>query len=191
MAVFGIIFLSIGFFAMLVGGVMLLVAAFKEDILWGLGVMLVPFANIVFLVKFWSAAKKGFLIQSVGCGMLLAGMAAAIAGGLAPESIAGPRPATPPLSAVARPSPAPDQSPAAPFKRLADIVRSGEPTPEIPVGNPSPTGHFVGVEINEVKERLGPPQATVKLNAQTILYYGNLELISDDGLTVTDQVRKE
>ena len=47
----------------MIAAVWLLVVAFKRNILWGLAVMFVPFANIVFVVKHWHDAKKPFLIN--------------------------------------------------------------------------------------------------------------------------------
>jgi glutaredoxin len=50
----------------LVGGVMMIVAAFRQGILWGVAYLLVPFAALVFLFKYWSEAKKGFYINLMG-----------------------------------------------------------------------------------------------------------------------------
>jgi glutaredoxin len=51
---------------MAVGGVMMIVAAFRESVLWGLAYLFIPFAALVFLIKYWSQAKKGFLINMAG-----------------------------------------------------------------------------------------------------------------------------
>jgi hypothetical protein len=42
------------------------VNAFKRHILWGLGVLLVPFVNLIFLFRAWSAAKRPFILAVVG-----------------------------------------------------------------------------------------------------------------------------
>ena len=47
-----------------IGGVMMIVAAFRVSIVWGLAYLLVPFAALVFLFKHWAEAKKGFLINA-------------------------------------------------------------------------------------------------------------------------------
>jgi hypothetical protein len=47
----------------MIAAVWLLVVAFKKSTLWGLAVMFVPFANIVFVVKNWEDSKKPFLIN--------------------------------------------------------------------------------------------------------------------------------
>ncbi len=46
-----------------VAAVWLLVLAFRQSILWGLAVFFLPFANIVFAIKYWHEAKKPFLIN--------------------------------------------------------------------------------------------------------------------------------
>ena len=50
----------------LVGGVMCLIAAFRQSILWGVGYLLLPFASLVFLVVHWREAKQGFTVSMVG-----------------------------------------------------------------------------------------------------------------------------
>ena len=54
---------GIGVVLMVVGGLMLLWAAFKESLLWGIGSIIVPFVALVFVVTHWSQAKVGFLVQ--------------------------------------------------------------------------------------------------------------------------------
>lgn len=56
---------------MLVGGLMMLAAAFRVGILWGVAYLLVPLAALVFLFKHWTEAKKGFLINMAGLGVFL------------------------------------------------------------------------------------------------------------------------
>jgi len=51
---------------MLVGGVMMVVTAFRQGVVWGVAYLLVPFAALVFLFKYWNEAKKGFYINLVG-----------------------------------------------------------------------------------------------------------------------------
>jgi hypothetical protein len=56
----------------LIGGIMFLVAAFSQIVWWGLGCLFVPFVNLIFLVFHWAKAKKSFLTQLAGLGLLLA-----------------------------------------------------------------------------------------------------------------------
>jgi hypothetical protein len=71
-----------------VGSIWLVVVAFRKGgMLWGFLTLFVPFANIVFAVKFWPDAKKPFLtsfVPGVACGFcffLAGGMAASAVGG--------------------------------------------------------------------------------------------------------------
>jgi hypothetical protein len=58
--------ISVGTLISLVGGIWLVVLAFKEHVLWGLGSLFVPFVGLVFAIMFWSIAKKPFLIALGG-----------------------------------------------------------------------------------------------------------------------------
>jgi|GEM_PF-5911823 len=40
----------------------IIVKAFKESILWGLGSLLIPLIILIYIIKFWSDTKKAFLI---------------------------------------------------------------------------------------------------------------------------------
>jgi len=71
MNVFMVGCLAISFAVMLIGGIMCLVAAFRQGILWGLAYLFVPFASMVFIIKYWSEVKKGFLISTAGCCVFL------------------------------------------------------------------------------------------------------------------------
>jgi hypothetical protein len=55
-----------GLLTLLVGGLMFLVAGFRTSILWGLGILFVPFVSLVFLILEWPAAKRGFFVQLYG-----------------------------------------------------------------------------------------------------------------------------
>ena len=74
----------IGYIVMLVGGIMILIAAFKQSVAWGLCSLLIPFVAIVFVIKYWAEAKRGFFIWLIGLpiaiiGGVLAGFGAASA----------------------------------------------------------------------------------------------------------------
>lgn len=68
------ILLGISVFLFWTGGLIGLVQAFKESGTWGVLYLFVPFANLVFIIKFWSARKwvkrAGYLILA-GLTMLL------------------------------------------------------------------------------------------------------------------------
>jgi hypothetical protein len=61
----------VGIGIIVIGGLGLLIAAFKESILWGIGCILLSPVSIVFLVLHWEEAKNPFLLQLVGIGLLL------------------------------------------------------------------------------------------------------------------------
>ncbi len=80
MSVLGGILMFIGVIVAFVGGIMFLIVAFKQNILWGLGCIFVPFVSLIFLIMYWNDAKKPFLIQLTALpfyilGIVLLGMA--------------------------------------------------------------------------------------------------------------------
>ena len=56
----------IGFVIMLIGGIWLLIEAFRESILWGLGCLFIPIVTLIFVIMHWDKGGKPFLIQVVG-----------------------------------------------------------------------------------------------------------------------------
>jgi hypothetical protein len=64
----------------LVGTVMFAVAAFRVSVMWGCLVLFVPFAGLVFLVKHWPQAKRGFLVGLAGTALAVVGYFALGAG---------------------------------------------------------------------------------------------------------------
>lgn len=65
-----------GYLTAFVGGIMILVAAFQESPMWGIGCLLVPFVSLIFVIVHWNEAKWGFLINLVGGFMVGLGLAA-------------------------------------------------------------------------------------------------------------------
>ena len=64
----------VGFVLFLVGGIMFLVAAFRESIWWGLACMFLPFVSFFYLIVHWPEARKPFLIQLLAFVMIIAGI---------------------------------------------------------------------------------------------------------------------
>lgn len=56
-----LVLLVLGVVAAVLGVVQLVFAAFRESFLWGLGVLVVPFLFLLFVILDWKAAKSGFL----------------------------------------------------------------------------------------------------------------------------------
>lgn len=61
----------IGLVVSIVGSLMWLFAAFRESVLWGLACVVIPFASLVFLIKYWDSAKRGFLVSMSGTVIVL------------------------------------------------------------------------------------------------------------------------
>ena len=63
----------LGWGAVLFGWLVVVVVAFKKNLLWGCGVLLVFPLEIVFTLLYWDEAQKGAFIQVGGFLSLLAG----------------------------------------------------------------------------------------------------------------------
>ncbi len=70
----GTLLVILGGIAMLVGGIWLLVEAFKESIFWGLGYIFIPFVSLVFVIMHWDVSKTPFLICIGGLVLSIAGV---------------------------------------------------------------------------------------------------------------------
>lgn len=76
LATLGVIAVWLGLILMVVGGILFIVAAFREGILWGIGVLVLPIINLIFLILNWQRAKGPFFIQLYGLGFILLGVLA-------------------------------------------------------------------------------------------------------------------
>jgi len=56
----------LGMIIALIGGVWLIVTAFREGLLWGLGCLLLPIVSLAFVIMHWDEAKKPFLVNLLG-----------------------------------------------------------------------------------------------------------------------------
>ena len=81
-----LVLMIVGLVVAAIGGIMLLVAAFKTSVLWGLGSLFVPLVSLIFVFMHWNVAKKGFLINIVGLVLMGVGFA------LSPKDFAAPPP---------------------------------------------------------------------------------------------------
>ncbi len=71
----GTVLLIIGIIVALIGGIGILIAAFKEGIGWGLGCLLVPLVTLIFVIMHWQDTKKPFGIAVLGNILIIAGSA--------------------------------------------------------------------------------------------------------------------
>ena len=56
----------LGLVLMFVGNAWLIVLAFEESLLWGIGALCVSFVGLIFAFSRWGIAKQPFLIMVVG-----------------------------------------------------------------------------------------------------------------------------
>ena len=89
MEIIGLILLAVGGIVAFVGGIWVLVLAFKQHILWGLGSLFVPFVSLVFVIKYHKVALKPFLICVAGWVLLIIGSVIAGAGAVEGMDVQG------------------------------------------------------------------------------------------------------
>ena len=70
----GIVIILLGLAIFLIGGLLFLVAAFRESIWWGLACLFIPIVQLFFLIVHWPEAKKPFFIQLLGFMVLIGGV---------------------------------------------------------------------------------------------------------------------
>ena len=82
----GILILVVGFILMFVGLIMIVIPAFKEHILWGLGSLFIFIpVGLIFAFMHWKDTKKGFIFWVIGFVIYIIGLvssAAEIADGM-------------------------------------------------------------------------------------------------------------
>ena len=71
LATLGVVAMWVGFLLLLVGGLFFIISAFRESLLWGLGVLFLPIVPLIFLIVHWHRAKGPFFIQLYGLGFVL------------------------------------------------------------------------------------------------------------------------
>jgi hypothetical protein len=76
LATLGVIAMWVGLVVMFIGGLVFIISAFREGILWGLAVLFLPFVSLVFLIVHWHRAKDGFFLQLYGLAAVLLGVLA-------------------------------------------------------------------------------------------------------------------
>lgn len=63
----------VGALVAIVGGIMVLIAAFREGVWWGVGSLLLWPVQLFFVVTHWAETKKGFLTSVCGLGLIVVG----------------------------------------------------------------------------------------------------------------------
>ena len=69
----GMILLVCGFAVLLISGIWLLVVAFQQSALWGLGCMFVPFVSLAFVIRYWDKAAKPCFVQVAALILIIGG----------------------------------------------------------------------------------------------------------------------
>lgn len=74
MAIVGFILMAIGGIICLIYGIILLIKAFQESILWGLGYLFIPFVGLVFIFMHWDDCKSPFFRILIGTAIYVVGI---------------------------------------------------------------------------------------------------------------------
>lgn len=80
-----IVLIIIGTLATVVGSIMLIIAAFRVGVGWGLAYLFLPFAALFFIIVHWAEARRGFVWSLLGVMVLVGGVftSPSVRGGIA------------------------------------------------------------------------------------------------------------
>lgn len=73
MAAVGMLVMGVGAIVSLIFSVIILIKAFQESVLWGLGSLFIPFVILIFVIKNWADTKKPFLYAVGGWVLMIVG----------------------------------------------------------------------------------------------------------------------
>lgn len=79
---------------MVVGGIMILVEAFRTSVGWGLACLFIPFVSLFFIVTHWQQCKKPFFLNLAGAGLVFVAVIVAGSGRHDRASVPAPDPTT-------------------------------------------------------------------------------------------------
>jgi hypothetical protein len=80
----GAMLMMAGYLVLVVGGLWMVIVAFQESVLWGIGCMVLPFLGLVFLFMYWQQAKRPFFLQLAGMALVLVGIVLGGTSGVTP-----------------------------------------------------------------------------------------------------------
>lgn len=160
-----------------VGGIRLLIAAFRASPLWGLGVLFIGPVSLIFVVTHWYEAKPAFMNQVAG--FLIAAVGVVLASSLGIASMGD--------FAVEGQDYTSEGGGWAQFLESANTAveyadASGDDEERVEI--PDDPEQFVGMTLEKATELLGRPRARMKKEDQVILMYHGYSLESDDGKTI-------
>ena len=73
MSIIGFALLAIGGIAAFITGIMILIEAFKESLLWGIGSLIVPVVILIFVLTHWTETGKLFLYNIAASAVIIVG----------------------------------------------------------------------------------------------------------------------
>ncbi len=168
------ILMAVAVSASAVAGIWFLIEAFRVHILWGLALLVFPVLGAVFLFLHWDEVKKPFLLNMIAVSLFLAAFALTLyGGGNSPENGEG---------TTGMPS----------FSLSEKITEIKQASTERKAREAIASRGFMGRTLADVEQELGPPQARMTRDSLTEYQYTDrgLTLISSNGKTVTDEIRK-
>lgn len=172
----------VGWLALLIGGIMLIVAAFRVSVVWGLCVLFLGPAGLVFLIMHWEEAKRAFGVQMLGLVIAFGGI------GLGMSQGAG---AMDPLLRKMAESGLAEEHFAALQKMAPELLVPEGDEPVAPeAGQPvmingQDPKSLQGATLAEVREALGRPKGELKSSEEVCLLYDGFTVFSADGNIVS------
>jgi hypothetical protein len=71
MEMMAFMFLCVGYILVFLGALWVIVLAWQKGILWGLGCLLFPVIQLIYIALNWKQAKSAFFLQLAGLGAFL------------------------------------------------------------------------------------------------------------------------
>ncbi len=182
----GFLFLALfilAFILCIVGEVMLIIAAFRTSVAWGLCVLFLGPAQLFFLIMHWGEAKRPFGIAMLG---VLLGFAAVFSGKASSASPIGALAEALEKSGVA-------EQPLAALQKLAEenmesagegLKSAGQPSAARTLLGSDPK-RLIGSTLTEVRTELGRPKGEMTSGGEKCLLYDDFTVFATDGETVS------
>ncbi|MBM4149658.1 MAG: hypothetical protein FJ224_11560 [Lentisphaerae bacterium] len=181
MPIVAVVLYIVGFITMAVGGIMLIVAAFKKSVGWGLAVLfLSPLAAFVFVAMNWQEARKAFMIQTAGF------LAALIPFFLLIFSLRNAVPSetadgeeTPPESLMSM-----FQKQFQPLRDASDAILA------VPEDDGTPNA-LLGRDLDYVRNKRGRPKGEMSSAGRIVWMYEGYMVMSEDGKKVSSVIHEK
>ena len=74
MEILGYALLVIGAIISLIFGIQILIMAFQESVLWGIGYLVCAPVPLIFIIMHWQKTKRPFLMSLIGVPFIVVGM---------------------------------------------------------------------------------------------------------------------